>query len=332
MNTALLLQWLKLPPGPWPPEDRALLGLPEGPVDHVHAETNALARMEQLRPHQLKHPEVVTEGMNRLAQSLIALASAGDAIAPPASLRKSPRRAVPKSKPAPTGGFPVVDLAPAGLAAPEAPPPPAILEAEVIVEAEVVQAPPTPAALPLPIMVEAIPAGLILVPEIPRSEDRRKSYRQLAYLRKLHRVWIALQPVVAVPSEPLVSAEMVYRLLVGFQDLRTLLRRGQTRYRALEHTGNLLLALARQPHTVLVLRELLPAQRQAVAMDWAMAKASLEGQMLAVRKSLKRHRSPDAFSEWGRAFGNTLRQNPEWILGALSALLILSGIVRTLAR
>ena len=73
MNTALILPGLNLPPGPWPPEERALLGLPAGPVDPIRAETNALARMELLRPHQLKHPEVVTEGMNRLAQALIAL-------------------------------------------------------------------------------------------------------------------------------------------------------------------------------------------------------------------------------------------------------------------
>lgn len=331
MNTALLLQWLHLPPGLWPPDDRALLGLPTGPIDSTQVELNALARMELLRPHQLKHPEVVTEGMNRLAQSLIALTSTTDIAPSTMSLRKPPRKAVAKSKPAPAA-FPLVDLAPAGPGAPAitvAAAPAPILEAEEIVEAEIV---PLPLPIPQVEVIEALPPGLVVIPEIPRSEDRRKSYRHLVYLRKLHRAWLALQPVLAVPSEPLVSAEMVYRLLVGFQELRPLLRRGGARYQALNFAGDSVLALARQPQCVLVLREFLPGQRQKVALDWATAKASLEGQMLAVRKSLKRPRTRDAFAELRRTIFDRLRQNPEWILGVLTAFLVVSGVVKTLAR
>lgn len=331
MNTALLLPWLKLPPGPWPPDERALLGLPGGPVDGAQAETNALARMELLRPHQLKHPEVVTEGMNRLAQALIALTSNAESNAPTVAPRKPARRAAPKPKPV-ESPFPVVDLAPSGPDFPDAPAPEAILEAEVIVEAEVVRAPEPIPILPLPEPILALPPGLIEVPEIPHSDDRRRSYRQLAYLRRLHRAWLALQAVVAVPSEPLVSAEMVYRTLVGFGDLRDLLRRGRAKYRALDRVGGTVLALAGQSQGVLVLRELLPGQRQAVAMDWAQGKVSLEAQVLAVRKSLKRPRARNALADAGRIFGERLQQNPEWILGVLTTLLILSGIARTLAR
>ncbi len=328
MNTALLLQWLQLPPGPWPPDERALLGLAAGPVDSIRAESNALARMEMLRPHQLKHPEVVTEGMNRLAQALIALTASAEAIPPP---RKPVRKTHPKPKP-PEVESPLIDLTPLASVAPAAPQS-AILEAEMIVEAEVVRAPASvEAPIPLPLPAEAIPPGLIELPEIPHSDDRRKSYRQLAYLRKLHRAWVALQPVVAAPSEPLVSAEMVYRLLVGFRDLRGLLRRGRARYRALESAGGSVLALAQQNHSVLVVRELIPGQRQAVAMDWALGKASLEGQMSAVRKSLKRPRSHNALAEAGRVFGQRLQQNPEWVLASLTVLLIFGGIARTLAR
>ncbi len=330
MNTALLLQWLHLPPGLWPPDDRALLGLPFGPIDSTQVELNALARMEMLRPHQLKHPEVVTEGMNRLAQSLIALTSATDSAPSSMSLRKPPRKAVAKSKPAPAA-FPLVDLAPDSLgesAISVAAAPSPILEAEEIVEAEIV---PLPLPIP-PLEVIEAPPGLVIIPEIPHSEDRRKSYRHLAYLRKLHRAWSALQPVLAVPSEPLASAEMVYRLLVGFQELRPLLRRGGARYQALNFAGGSVLALARQPQCVLVLREFLPGQRQTVALDWATAKASLEGQMLAVRKSLKRPRTRDAFAEMRRRIFEQLRQNPEWILGVLTGLLIVGGIAKQLAR
>src|SRR4051812_35759076 len=71
MNTELILEWLQLPAGPWPPETRTLLGLPSHPVSLAEAEQKALDRMELLRPHQLRHPELVTEGMNRLAQALL---------------------------------------------------------------------------------------------------------------------------------------------------------------------------------------------------------------------------------------------------------------------
>jgi hypothetical protein len=334
MNTALLLQWLNLPPGPWPPDDRALLGLAAGPIDAAQAESNALARMEQLRPHQLKHPEIVTEGMNRLAQALIALSAPADSNSPTESLRKPVAKAHPKPKPKPAASpFPAVDLAPT---APQVPAPtrvaeePVLLEAPVIVEAEVVVAAPLP-ALPLPAL-EAVPAGLVEIPEIPLADDRRKGYRRIAYLRRLLRAWQALQPVVAVPSEPLASAEMVYRTLVGFADLRLLLRRGRARYHALDLAGASVLALAGQAHAVLVLRELLPGQRQVVAMDWATAKASLEAQIVAVRRSLKRPRRQRRLGDSGRAFGQFLQQNPEWILTAFTVLLILSGIARTLAR
>ena len=332
MNTALLLQWLNLPPGPWPPDGRALLGLSAGPIDPAQAESNALARMEQLRPHQLKHPEVVTEGMNRLAQALIALSAPVESDGATVSLRKPVRKAHPKPKPV-ESPFPQVDLAPpapAPVPIPEAPPP---FEAPVVLE--IVAAAPTllsiPLALPRPV-VEAVPAGLVELPEIPLPDDRRKGYRRIAYLRKLLRAWLALQPVIAVPSEPLASAEMVYRTLVGFEQLRACLRRGKARYRALDPAGGSVLAFAGQAHAVMVLRELLPAQRQAVAMDWATAKASLEAQIAAVRRSLKRPRRQPGLADLGRTFGHWLQQNPEWSLAALTALLVLSGIVRTLAR
>src|SRR5580658_10263591 len=65
--------WLGLPQGPWPPDHYTLLGLPTGHCDPPLLEDLVLARMELLRPHQLLHPELVTEGMNRLAQALICL-------------------------------------------------------------------------------------------------------------------------------------------------------------------------------------------------------------------------------------------------------------------
>lgn len=76
MDTTRLAAWLNLPPGPWPPDARTLLALGSGPVSAADAERAAMVRMALLRPHQLVDPELVTEGMNRLAQAMLAVAAA----------------------------------------------------------------------------------------------------------------------------------------------------------------------------------------------------------------------------------------------------------------
>ncbi|HEY8504987.1 MAG TPA: hypothetical protein VIL46_10420, partial [Gemmataceae bacterium] len=73
MKLDLLRDWLKLPPGPWPPDHFTLLGLPRGGGDIDQVEQSALERMELLRRYQIRHPEEVTEGMNRLARAMICL-------------------------------------------------------------------------------------------------------------------------------------------------------------------------------------------------------------------------------------------------------------------
>ena len=96
MDAGLLRTWLGLPPGPWPPGDREILGLADGPADPATVELRALAQMDRLRPHQLRYPELVTEGMNRLAQAMIALTAGGDTgTAPPKPrkhVKKKPKR------------------------------------------------------------------------------------------------------------------------------------------------------------------------------------------------------------------------------------------------
>jgi hypothetical protein len=73
MIRELLSQWLDLPATPWPPDHYALLGLQRGKGGMDEVEQRVLERMERLRHHQLMHPEPVTEGMNLLAQAMIAL-------------------------------------------------------------------------------------------------------------------------------------------------------------------------------------------------------------------------------------------------------------------
>ena len=70
MNLPLLKKWLELKSEHWPPNHYALLGLNEGEGAADEIELRVLDRMERLRSYQLVHPDLVTEGMNRLAQAL----------------------------------------------------------------------------------------------------------------------------------------------------------------------------------------------------------------------------------------------------------------------
>jgi len=86
MDFTLLQSWLRLPAGSWPPNHYVLLGLPEGSRDPEVLERHVLERMDVLRRHQLRHPEVVTAGMNQLAQALNCLGDADERAAYDAQL------------------------------------------------------------------------------------------------------------------------------------------------------------------------------------------------------------------------------------------------------
>lgn len=76
MDFTLLQTWLRLPGGSWPPDHYALLDLPPETADPGLIERHVMDRMDVLRRHQLRHPELVTAGMNQLAQALVCLSDA----------------------------------------------------------------------------------------------------------------------------------------------------------------------------------------------------------------------------------------------------------------
>ena len=76
MDHNLLRSWLGLPAGLWPPDHYTLLGFVPGIAEAAAIETRVLEKMSRLRQQQLRHPELVTEGMNQLAQALICLSDA----------------------------------------------------------------------------------------------------------------------------------------------------------------------------------------------------------------------------------------------------------------
>src|SRR5262245_24540425 len=84
--------WLGLPPGKWPPDYYALLGLEPGEADPVRIEHQVHERMFLLRCRQLCHPEQVTEAMNLLARAFTCLTDPAAKKAYDAALRGGPSR------------------------------------------------------------------------------------------------------------------------------------------------------------------------------------------------------------------------------------------------
>ena len=355
MDTAPLLQWLGLPPGSWPPEDRTLLGLPPAPavVSAAEAEQQALARMETLRPHQLRHPELVTEGMNRLAQALIAVMAAApvpEAVFPPPRPRRSAR---PKSKPRieplpeplppPTpGGYdfsPVSPPASAPTPPPAAlpPPPPVILDAEVIAtrpdgRSAPTRRPPEPA----PVRKAVLPLPPVTVPEPPEGTNyfpakRRQGYRELVFLRRLRACWALLKRTVGDANEPLTSAEAVYELLHGSRQLATLRRREEFE-RVIRGDAEAVASVTVQPAVLTVLRELVPSQRWGLAVAWDAGRLAIEKREKWLRERMRESKPARRTQPSSGGLGGLLRDNPEWVLLLLTGLALAIGIARAVGR
>ncbi len=334
MNLALLQQWLSLPAGVWPLDDRVLLGLPPGAVDAALAEQNALARMETLRPHQLLHPELVTEGMNRLAQALIAVSVPPPAAAKPASLfDELPDLGQPQPQ-----AFAFAEPLPLPL------PSPVVVDYEgaddEVVEAEAVNLPPPPVVPPPRPLVQLEADPLVLadddLPPPPAGAtatrtDRRKLYRDLAFLRRLRVAWERIGPVVGVPTEPVQSAEAVFLVLVTRQELLRLFDTRPDLTDDLDRGGRLVFAVFAQPHAAAVLRDLVPSQRAAVAADWAAGRVGLFARYAGLRRHIRTMRPKRWGIRFAGRFGRFFRHNPEWVLVGLTILLVLVGLLRTAA-
>jgi hypothetical protein len=323
MDMTPLQKWLSLPSGAWPPDDRTLLGLSQfGFVDAATAEQNALERMELLRPHQLVHPDLVTEGMNRLAQALIAVTT--PSASPPAQMP-------PESASAPTGHSFAPEVQGDEVE---------VMEAEVVTVsafAPQVQRP-APQAAPVvelvdephPVVVpaDAVPSGLVVgVPE-----NRRIAYRELVCLRKLRRVWDRLGPLAGSPNEPLQTPEAIYQTLTTSQELRELLRWKTVTNTLQPETGRRVTSIFSQPHSVKILRDLTPEQRGVVAADWVAGKSAIDARYAELRSALQSSKPQHATRTLTRRTAAFLRANPEWILGVLTLLLTLIGLVRLLTR
>ncbi|VTU01910.1 unnamed protein product [Gemmataceae bacterium] len=315
MDVALLRSWLALPPGPWPPDHYALLGLDRDATDPAAIEAVVLAKMDHLRSHQLRHPDLVTEGMNRLAQALVCLTDPAARATYDAGLGPSPPR-----PPQPLE----VPFVP-GLGPPE-PGPPAdtlpVRPAYVLVPDErpaYVVVPDDPPAAPEP---EPLP----LPRAARRPRTRRELFARLALLRRVRAAWHTLRPVLADPGEPLNRPAAVLALLEAVADLQPLLRRYGDDLP--EGAGALVSVLVRQRFVLPTFRTLLPDQRRALSLDWSRGELFLRGEHDRLRELVRAGRPLRGRDRRGARLVRWAVRTPELVPVVLAVAWVVVALLR----
>lgn len=365
MDHDLLRSWLGLPPGPWPPDSHALLGMDRGPCDPAAVEARVLERMDLLRRHQLLYPDLVTEGMNRLAQALITLTDptekADHETLPDAAARSPPPSAARPSEPGRADAVVVAeplldddvfsdDAAREPTDAPDLTQiievPPALREAgaEPPRGARVVsweQAPEPPPGTP-EVVWDATPSEIVLqprparvVPAIlvapPGPRSRRWIYTRLALLRRALRAWDRLRPVLADPQDPVDRPGRVLVFLEAVREVRPLLPALRGLVGGVGEPGGLVAAVVSQPLLLDTFRRLLPNQRQAVAIDWRRGQGELETEYARLRRLAREGRS-EAAGPRGMVVFRWLKETPELVLVLLAAVAVLIALIRGAGR
>lgn len=322
MDTDLLAAWLGLPPGCWPPDDRTLLGFGPEVLDPTMIEARTLSRMDQLRPHQLLHPELVTEGMNRLAQAMIALSNPSQSSIPPPGSTELYTLIWEEPDPH-VAPAPAVPIVPSGA--------PAMGSTIPILDAEVVAEPIPPLVSPphaVPLRSRTVDSPLRLTglesvahPHSGATTNRRTLYRALVELRRIRRAWLGLRESMADLADPVQTPAAVCVFLEQCGRLRALAHWWKHEQNPEEAAGQLVWSLACQSTPLAVFRTLLPAQRDRLARDWAEGLAALENQQIRYRHHLESTRPTRCHT------GQRVRG--EWYLIVLSLLVLILAMFRS---
>jgi hypothetical protein len=334
MNLDLLRNWLALPPGPWPPDDRALLGVPAGPISAMDVEQRALGQMEKLRPHQLVHPDLVTEGMNRLAQAMISLIEEANRAAQQSKLERERQRTAAND----------IVLDADVLAGKSAQP--VVLEAEVVSVPRMLEkrppAKPRPPKLKKPKKKKKKPKPALPGVDVPNVEpvppgatyspaERRKGYGELVAMRRVLKAWEKLQPYFSVPSEDLATPATVFGFVESVREARRTVAVDADRAWFVEH-GQLVLTLVSNQHALPIFRNLVLTQRQQLATDWAYATAHLRSRYLGLREGMRESKPRKAVGVSARKGIAWLRRNPEWVMAVLIVTAVVIAFVRSVSR
>ena len=352
--------------GPWPLDHYALLDLSPGLCEQASVERVVLARMDRLRSHQLLHPELVTEGMNRLAQALICLTDPVARVAYDAELGLNPSLSATSNKPVFSGTIPqplppptiesvpdltltledsepngtdvtqVIDVRYVpGLAPPEPLPP-----AYELVEGETPE--PLPPAYEVVWGAEARPSApafevvetkVVVPPPLPswQPRTRRALFRRLAAIRQLLPVWRKLKPLLGNPREPIDRPVLALTLLEAVAEVRPHLDSLAGFVGKHTQAGGLVTALLRQPLLLHTIRALLPDQRHAIAADWQRAEYELIREYSRLRELARSGRPLHQGSRTRprlRKFARWVGRTPEAILLALATATLISAILR----
>lgn len=361
VDDTLLRSWLGLPPGAWPPDHYTLLEFAPGAADPAAVEPRVMERMTVLRRHQLLHPDLVTEGMNRLAQALVTLTDPASKAAYDAELGIA--AVVPPAVPEPPRVTPDVTPLPAGdggsISVVVAEPvfdddvfgddtgPTDLPNAEVtqVIELpptgglatpyEVVADHPTP---PPPLRAERPPADTPAVVEgevLPDHSatsmspaDRRWMYGRLAVLRRTMRAWDRLRPILGDPQDPVDRPGRILLFLEGVWAVRPLLPRVRGIVGGAGEPGGVVAAVIVHPLVLDTFRRLLPDQRQALAIDWRRGQVELQREYARLRRLARQVRVRASRPLGGLTLLRLLRDVPEVVLLVLAGLALLVALVR----
>lgn len=328
MDYTLLQSWLRLPAGPWPPDHYTLLGLTPEDSQPKRVEQRVMELMDVLRRHQLRQPELVTVGMNRLAQALVCLMDADERAAYDSAngivIANTPAQDVESALPAS-----VFDRDESERPAAEGD---SFPENTVILEFPYTVEPEPPLSLDEEPAREARPA-IVQAKAIAASPpvSRRWIYRRLAVVRRCLRDWDRLAFVLANPDESLDRPAIVFELLQAIVSVRALEKELAGLMGPPGSPGGIALALIRQPTPCDTIRNLLPDQRARLAIDWRRGRSCLEAETTRLRQFLPIS-TKRVVRTIVRDVTHLMRNRPVLVLVGLALLSLIVATIRSSSK
>ena len=253
--------------------------------------------MALLRPHQLAQPELVTEGMNRLAQAVILVESA-PSLSPPPPVAVSPAPPALKLR---------ARVVTPPISTPPRPPPPEV-------------------ALPLEPVPELVVASDVPAPPPGLGrEGRRLFYRELAALRATLRALEQARPTLADVAEPLESPLAVTTLVEAANAFSQALSRPASPS-GLAWNCPTLAAICRATQAPAIVRSLTTEQRGRVAREWSTTRDWALARQNSLRQALRggpRFRIIATRARFGAG-------GPGWLVAATAGFAFLVALVRSI--
>src|SRR5205085_8053467 len=126
-------------------------------------------------------------------------------------------------------------------------------------------------------------------------------------------------------GEQLLTPLRVFEYIRAVHDFRHRLRREPGSAWPVGY-GHLVVSVAEHPLSIALFRELVPSQRQALAADWARAVEAPESEYESLRRHLRATKPSDRFRRELSAARVWLRENPEWVLAAVTGLALVVAV------